>query len=87
MAKIVFFKSKDCPNCPRVYAILLKLLGEKGLSEDVVEVRDIGDPEAKTDLIMLGALSVPTVVVGKKVLVNPTESELRRALNNVKISE
>ena len=79
-ARIVFFKSRNCPNCPRVYQLLVKLLREKGLDESVVEVRDISDPDAKTDLLMLGVLSVPCVVVGGKVLVNPSEDALRRAL-------
>jgi len=84
--KIEFFKSKTCVNCPKVKALLKKILAEKGIRyEEVVIERDIKeDPDALTDLLMLDALSVPVVKIGDRVLYENDalkEEKLREAVD------
>lgn len=82
--KITLYTEKGCTHCITVKGMLKKMLPEFGLeySSTVSEV-DIGSSEVLAELMMMGAESVPVVVVGSESLFGPSvldEGSLRRII-------
>jgi glutaredoxin len=82
--KIALYTQRGCAHCITVKGMLGKMLPEFGLeySSTVSEV-DIDGAEVLAELIMMGAESVPVIVVGSESLFGPSafdEGCLRRII-------
>jgi glutaredoxin len=85
--KIKIYTQGGCINCTRVKGILLRALPEFGL-EYASSVSEIGidDSEVLAELIMMGAESVPVVVLGSSSLFGPPVLDEERLRNLIVVN-
>jgi glutaredoxin len=86
---IEVFTKPNCPRCPVAKSLLKKALAARGLKyEEVVKERNVEeDPEAMTDLLMLGSASTPTLKIGDRVLIGEEatqEKAVEEAIDRLK---
>lgn len=83
--KIRLYTQEGCTHCTEVKGILAKMLPEFGLeySTAVSEI-DIDDSAVLADLIMMGAHSVPVIVLGTSSLFGPPVLDRERIRSLIK---
>lgn len=83
--KIELYTQKGCTHCIQVKGLLQKMLPEMGLEYSAaVSENDINRAEVLAELIMMGAESVPVIVLGSSSLFGPSvldEGRLRELIS------
>jgi glutaredoxin len=70
--KIELYTQRGCVHCTKVKASLQKMLPEFGLEfSSIVSEIDIDRADVLAELIMMGAESIPVIVIGPNYLFGP----------------
>jgi glutaredoxin len=63
---VTFFKSKDCPQCPRAQQVLEEAVQELGTDISVRYV-DISTPDGRIEALNNMVMNTPSVVIDEEV--------------------
>lgn len=73
MKKVIIYSSRNCSNC----TLAKKHLEERGVE---FEVRDVKNKDYRNELLAMGYMGVPLIIIGGKEIFGFNPQEIDKAL-------